>query len=56
MEDTDDVWDFLMTPNSNLLAIHKYNTKFGEHCATCFRLNLAMQWFVEITKTYQLGQ
>ena len=29
MEETDDARDFLIAPNKDLLAIHKYNTKFG---------------------------
>ena len=29
MEDFDDALDFIMAPNNDLLAIHKYNTKFG---------------------------
>ena len=39
-----------MAPNNNMLAIHKYNTKYGQHCVVCFRLNLAMKWLVEFTK------
>ena len=54
MEKIDDAWDFLMAPNNDLLAIHKYNTKYGQHCVAFFSLNLPMKWFVEITKAYQL--
>ena len=55
MEEIDDAWDFLVAPKNDLLAIHKYNTKIGQHCVVFFSVNLVMKWFVEITKVYQLG-
>ena len=43
MEETNNVWDLLMAPNNHLLAIHKYNTKYGQHCIACFGLNLVYE-------------
>ena len=28
LQEIDDFWDFLLAPNNNLVAIHKYNTKY----------------------------
>jgi hypothetical protein len=44
-----------MAPNNDLLAIYTYNTKSSQNYVAWFGLNLAMTWFVENTKVYQLG-
>ena len=31
-----DARNFLMAPNRDLLAIHKYNTEYDQHCVACF--------------------
>ena len=53
LEEIDDVGDFLMAPNNDSLVVHIFNTIYGQHYVACFNLNLAMKWFVEITKVYQ---
>jgi hypothetical protein len=35
-EETNDAQNFLMAPNHDLLANHKYNTEHGQHCVACF--------------------
>lgn len=36
IEKIDDVWHSLMVLNNNLLAFHRYNAKYDQHCVACF--------------------